>query len=44
MRHDSGPEFASEAVRKWLGANGVETLLIAPGSPWESGCVESFND
>lgn len=44
LRSDNGPEFASEAVRKWLEATGTETLFIAPGSPWENGYVESFND
>lgn len=22
---------------------GVKTLFIGPGSPWENGCIESFN-
>jgi len=43
IRSDNGPEFVSKAVRKWLEASGVETLYIAPGSPWENGYVESFN-
>ena len=43
IRSDNGPEFASEAVRKWLKASGVKTLFVAPGSPWENGYVESFN-
>ena len=25
------------------GRLGVKTLFIEPGSPWENGCVESFN-
>ncbi len=36
------PEMAKE-VRKWLGQADVQTLFIAPGSPWENGYVESFN-
>jgi putative transposase len=43
IRSDNGPEFAARAVRRWLGAVGVKTLFIAPGSPWENGYVESFN-
>lgn len=43
IRSDNGPEFAAKAVRRWLGAVGVKTLFIAPGSPWENGYVESFN-
>jgi len=30
-------------VREWLERIGVKTLFIEPGSPWESGYVESFN-
>ncbi|MFQ5463992.1 MAG: IS3 family transposase [Phycisphaerae bacterium] len=43
IRSDNGPEFISQAVRDWLAASGVETLYIAPGSPWENGYCESFN-
>jgi putative transposase len=43
IRSDNGPEFTAKAVRRWLGAVGVKTLFIAPGSPWENGYVESFN-
>ncbi len=43
IRSDNGPEFASNAVKKWLKASGVKTLFVAPGSPWENGYVESFN-
>ncbi len=43
IRSDNGPEFVSEAVQKWLRKAGVDTLYIAPGSPWENGYVESFN-
>jgi transposase InsO family protein len=43
IRSDNGPEFASKAVEKWLEASEVETLFVAPGSPWENGYVESFN-
>ena len=43
IRSDNGPEFVSNAVKKWLKASGVKTLYVAPGSPWENGYVESFN-
>ncbi len=43
IRSDNGPEFAALAVREWLGNLGVNTAFIEPGSPWENGCVESFN-
>ena len=43
IRSDNGPEFVADAIRKWLEANHVETLYIAPGSPWENGYIESFN-
>jgi len=35
IRSDNGPEFAAEAVRKWIAAVGARTAYIAPGSPWE---------
>ena len=43
IRSDNGPEFVSKAVKRWLENSGVETLYIAPGSPWENGYIESFN-
>jgi len=43
IRSDNGPEFIADAIRKWLETNHVETLYIAPGSPWENGYIESFN-
>jgi transposase InsO family protein len=44
IRSDNGPEFVAKAVRQWLAELGVKTLFIEPGSPWENGYVESFND
>ena len=32
------------AVRSWLDEVGVKILFIKPGSPWENGYIESFND
>jgi transposase InsO family protein len=43
IRSDNGPEFIAYAIRGWLGQVGVETLYIAPGSPWENGYAESFH-
>ena len=43
IRSDNGPEFTARAVRKWLNRQGVKTLFIEPGSPWENGYIESFN-
>jgi transposase InsO family protein len=39
IRSDNGPEFVSKAVKKWLKASFVETLYIAPSSPWENGYI-----
>jgi len=43
IRSDNGPEFIAEAIKKFLGQTGVETLYIEPGSPWQNGYAESFN-
>jgi len=43
IRSDNGPEFIADAIKKWLKINHVETLYVAPGSPWENGYIESFN-
>ena len=43
IRSDNGAEFTATAVPEWLARLGVQTLFIAPGSPWENGYVESFN-
>ena len=44
LRSDNGPEFVSKAVCQWLKEAGCQTLFIKPGSPWENGYIESFND
>ena len=44
LRSDNGPEFVAKAVRNWLAESGCQTLFITPGSPWENGYIESFND
>ena len=43
IRSDNGPEFIAHAIRRFLERVGVETLYIAPGSPWQNGYAESFN-
>jgi len=43
IHSDNGPEFIANAIRAFLADSGVETLYIAPGSPWENGSCESFN-
>ena len=42
IRSDNGPEFIAQAIRRYLEVAGVETLYIAPASPWENGYAESF--
>ena len=44
IRSDNGPEFIAAALREWIAAVGAKTAYIEPGSPWENGYVESFND
>ena len=43
LRSDNGPEFTARAIRLWLERVGVQTLYIAPGSPWENGDIAAFN-
>ena len=43
IRSDNGSEFTAKRVRDWIDRVGVKTRSIEPGSPWENGCVESFN-
>ena len=43
IRSDNESEFTAKAVRKWLMRLGVKTAFIEPGSPWENGYIESFN-
>jgi len=44
IRSDNGPEFVARVVCQWLENSGCQTLFITPGSPWENGYIESFND
>jgi hypothetical protein len=43
IRSDNGPEFAAEAVRRYLEASGSGALSVAPASPWQNGFAESFH-
>jgi putative transposase len=40
---DNGLEFTAKQIRAWLKRLDVKPLFIEPGSPWESGYIESFN-
>ena len=44
LRSDNGPEFIAYAIQDWLKEQGVKTIYIKPGSPWENGHIESFHD
>jgi putative transposase len=43
VRFDNGPEFIARAVADWCRFNGVDTVFIDPGSPWQNAWIESFN-
>ena len=43
LDNDTGPEFVSTVICRWLKEADVKTLFIAKGSPWENDYVESFN-
>lgn len=43
LRSDSGPEFVSQAILKWLIENRIDTALTDPGKPWQNRTNESFN-
>jgi len=43
VRFDNGPEFIANAVADWCRFNGVGSMLIDPGSPWQNAWIESFN-
>ncbi len=32
-----------EEPLEWMAENKIRSLCIAPGSPWQNGCIESFN-
>jgi transposase InsO family protein len=43
LRMDNGPEFISEALRAFC-AGSVGVSYIPPGTPWNNGFIESFNN
>ena len=43
VRFDNGPEFVAHAVNDWCRFNGVNSIFIDPGSPWQNAWIESFN-
>jgi len=42
IRSDNGGEYIAELLQTQFKEKGVQTLHIAPGSPWENGFSESF--
>ncbi len=43
IRSDNGSEFIAVEIQRWMAANGIGTIYIQPGSPWENPYIESFN-
>jgi len=43
LRSDNDPEFVSRAILKWMVDEGIATVLIDPGKPWQNGACKSFN-
>jgi len=43
IRSDNGSEFIEKSLRGWYTDEGIKTLYIEPGSPWQNGFIESFN-
>lgn len=43
IRSDNGGEFIAHSLMKHFKTQGIQTLHVAPGSPWENGYCESFN-
>lgn len=43
IRSDNGSEFIEKSLRSWYDDEGIKTLYIEPGSPWQNGFIESFN-
>ena len=44
IRSDNGSEFTATTVRDWLSRVDVKMLSLKPGSLWENGYNESFNE
>lgn len=43
LKSDSGPEFVSHAILRWLTDAGIDYVLSDPGKPWQNGTDDSFN-
>jgi putative transposase len=43
IRSDNGPEFIGQTIRDWFASQGVNTLYIKPGKPWQNGYAEAFH-
>ena len=44
IRSDNGPEFIAQAMQDWLTRLDIKPIRIYPGSPWENGYNERFNE
>ena len=44
IRSDNWAEFTAKRVGSWMSWLQIKPLLIEPGSPWEYGYIESFNE
>jgi putative transposase len=42
LRSDNGPEVVANAINAWLSTQGIRTVYIEPGKPWQNGAIESF--
>jgi len=43
VRMDNGPEFIANSLRDWCREQSITASYCEPGSPWQNGCIESFN-
>ncbi|PCK30776.1 hypothetical protein CEX98_16020 [Pseudoalteromonas piscicida] len=43
IRVDNGPEFTSTVLEDWAMKNDIKLEFIEPGSPYQNGFVERFN-